>query len=250
MKKLLLSIFVMLMVVSTQAQSDFIRIVYDASMGTSTLQGADKVYMHSGANTWLNEPEGQMWGEDNGIGEMTAVEGETDKWEITIDVRDFYGLAEDDEIGIIGMVFRSADGVMEGKDDAGTDIFLNGIDTDSPFALQSDGSAFAGVTANWAAGFAGIEELEVTNTAVAYPNPAPGRTTISYATSDEEVSLTIYNLVGQVVKVLANDFHSAGTYDVLWDGTNQSGAVAPTGQYFYVLESPNAVTTKSLLLVR
>jgi len=96
----------------------------------------------------------------------------------------------------------------------------------------------------------GIEELEVSKTAVAYPNPTTGQTTISYSTDAEEVSLTIYNLVGQVVKVLTNDFHEAGTHEVYWDGTNEHGGIAPTGQYFYVLESANSAVTKSLLMVR
>jgi len=110
--------------------------------------------------------------------------------------------------------------------------------------------AFTFNTCDEVSGVTGIEELEIKNTAVAYPNPSHGKTTISYSTDDEEVSLTIYNLVGQVVKVLANDFHQAGTHEVLWDGTTETGGVAPTGQYFYVLESANAVTTKSLLMVR
>ena len=108
---------------------DEIRIIYDATKGTTGLAGAAKVYMHSGVI--LDSPAGTSWqnvvgnwGQDNGIGQMTKVTGETDKWEITLSPREYFNIPSA-PIFRIGMVFRNADGSKEGKTDANTDIFVN-----------------------------------------------------------------------------------------------------------------------------
>ena len=106
-----------------------IRIIYDATQGTTELEGADKVYMHAGAILSSSSGTGWdviigNWGVDDGIGEMTKVEGETDKWEITLSPRDYFSVPTD-PIYRIGMVFRNADGSDEGKTDANGDIFVD-----------------------------------------------------------------------------------------------------------------------------
>lgn len=106
-----------------------ITIIYDASLGSSELEGASKVYMHSGVvlssetgTSWQNVVGN--WGEDDGIGQMTQVDGETDIWSITINPRSYYSVASD-PIFRIGMVFRNADGSKEGKSDSNGDIFVD-----------------------------------------------------------------------------------------------------------------------------
>lgn len=109
---------------------DEIRIVYDATIGSETgLIGADKVYMHSGVVlTNTANPQGSdwqnvigNWGMDDGIGEMTKVADETDKWEITLSpsARDYYGLSGDDNAFYLAMVFRNADGTSAGRGEDG-----------------------------------------------------------------------------------------------------------------------------------
>ena len=107
-----------------------ITIYYDATKGTSGLEGASKVYMHSGVIT--DSPTGTSWqyvigdwGQDNGVGQMTKVMGETDLWEITLTPREYYGVPTGTTIYRLGMVFRNADGSKEGKNDANGDIFVN-----------------------------------------------------------------------------------------------------------------------------
>ena len=108
---------------------DAIRIIYDATKGTTGLVGAAKVYMHSGVI--LDSPAGTSWqnvignwGQDDGIGLMTKVTGETDKWEITLSPREYFNVPSA-PIYRIGLVFRNADGSKEGKTDANTDIFID-----------------------------------------------------------------------------------------------------------------------------
>lgn len=98
-------------------------------MGTSELVGATKVYMHSGVilssetgTSWQNVIGN--WGSDDGVGEMTKVAGESDKWEITIDPRTYYNVPSA-PVYRIGMVFRNADGSDEGKSDSNSDIFVD-----------------------------------------------------------------------------------------------------------------------------
>ena len=115
---------------------DQIKIVFDATEAdpgsTNGLVGADKVYMHSGVvlrNT--DSPTGEDWtnvvgnyGQDDGIGQMTKVAGETDKWEITLNPRTYYGLSDSAQVYYLSMVFRNGDGSAEGKGPGGSDIFI------------------------------------------------------------------------------------------------------------------------------
>lgn len=110
-----------------------IKIIYDATLGSSSLEGASKVYMHAGVI--LDSESGTSWqkvvgnwGEDDGIGEMTMIAGETDKWEITISPRTYFDVPSN-PIYRIGMVFRNADGSKEGKSDSNSDIFIDLLQT-------------------------------------------------------------------------------------------------------------------------
>ena len=140
MKRLLLSLIGLLVTVFAVGQvttepvnprpNQQVKIIYDATQGTSGLQGAAKVYMHSGViidsqngTTWQYVVGN--WGQDDGIGEMTRVEGETNKWEITITPTEYYPITANDVIYRLGMVFRNADGSREGKNASNGDIFVN-----------------------------------------------------------------------------------------------------------------------------
>ncbi len=114
-------------------------IIYNATQGTSALEGATKVYMHSGVITDSETGTSWQhvvgdWGQDDGIGQMTKVAGESDKWEITIDPRTYFNVPTNETIYRIGMVFRNEDGNKEGKSDANGDIFIN--EPTDPVSLQ------------------------------------------------------------------------------------------------------------------
>jgi len=83
------------------------------------------------------------------------------------------------------------------------------------------------------------------------PNPFNDRTVISYTLpSDAQVALTIYNVRGQKVKNLLDEFQTAGAKRVLWDGTNKNGEKVASGVYFYRLEAGNMKATKRMVLVK
>ncbi len=106
---------------SDASGEDQIRIVFDATQGDRGLVGASKVYMHGGVVT--STPDGTdwtyvvgEWGQDNGVGLMTQVAGETDKWEITLTptARQYYSVPEGTNMFRLSMVFRNADGSNKG----------------------------------------------------------------------------------------------------------------------------------------
>ncbi|MBN2416491.1 Ig-like domain-containing protein [bacterium] len=78
-----------------------------------------------------------------------------------------------------------------------------------------------------------------------YPNPFNPVTTIRYTLpAREEVTLTVYNMVGQQVATLVSESQAAGFYSVQWDGRDMQGNDLPTGIYIYRLK------TKSFSQVR
>ena len=79
-----------------------------------------------------------------------------------------------------------------------------------------------------------------------YPNPFNPKTTISYQLSGlSEIELTIYDLLGQKVAILAKGEQYPGTYKYEWDASNFSNGI-----YFYKLQIKNGFqkTSKMLLI--
>ncbi|OQY26956.1 MAG: hypothetical protein B6244_12035 [Candidatus Cloacimonetes bacterium 4572_55] len=71
-----------------------------------------------------------------------------------------------------------------------------------------------------------------------YPNPFNPLTTIRYQLPARvRVALGVYNISGQSVNVLVNDYQAAGNYEIKWDGTNRAGDPVGSGVYFYRLET-------------
>jgi len=84
-----------------------------------------------------------------------------------------------------------------------------------------------------------------------YPNPFNLETSIPYALPQKaQVKLTIYNLLGQRVKVLVDGEQSAGEYIEYWNGTTESGKEVATGLYFYRLEAGDYVKSHKMLLLK
>ncbi|MGE5400793.1 MAG: T9SS type A sorting domain-containing protein [Ignavibacteriales bacterium] len=79
-----------------------------------------------------------------------------------------------------------------------------------------------------------------------YPNPFNPSTVIEYSIPEGGmVSLKIFNLLGQEVQTLVNQFQNGGAYKATF---NASGM--PSGIYFYQLNSGNFNTVKKMLLVK
>jgi hypothetical protein len=83
-----------------------------------------------------------------------------------------------------------------------------------------------------------------------YPNPFNPETTIEYDLPQAgQVRLTIYNLLGQRVRTLVNNWQPAGPHHVSWAGTGESGVKSVSGVYIYELKSGDTLLRKKMVLL-
>ncbi|MDQ3021356.1 MAG: T9SS type A sorting domain-containing protein [Bacteroidota bacterium] len=79
-----------------------------------------------------------------------------------------------------------------------------------------------------------------------YPNPFNPKTIISYQSSMEvNVSLKVYDVLGNEIATLVNEKHVPGNYSVEFDGTNMS-----SGIYYYRIEAGNFVQVRKMILIK
>jgi hypothetical protein len=84
-----------------------------------------------------------------------------------------------------------------------------------------------------------------------YPNPFNPSTTIRYnLPKSGNVSLKIFNALGQEVRTLIEGNQAAGETSIVWDGKNNSGHPVTSGVYLYMLKSRNQVSSKKMLLLK
>jgi len=84
-----------------------------------------------------------------------------------------------------------------------------------------------------------------------YPNPFNRTTRIQYQIQQPgQVTLTIYNLQGQLVKILVDSDLSSGKYTANWDATDVAGQEVGSGIYCYRLQTSHEITVKKLILVK
>ena len=79
-----------------------------------------------------------------------------------------------------------------------------------------------------------------------YPNPFNPTTLIRFSTSTpENVTLKVYDLIGQEVAILVNEYLNAGTHEVEFNGQNLA-----SGTYFYILSSGGKKEFKKMVLLK
>ncbi len=87
-----------------------------------------------------------------------------------------------------------------------------------------------------------------------YPNPFNPETWIPYQlAADTDVTITIYDMRGNLIRTLDLGHRSAGTYysrsrAAYWDGRNDSGESVASGVYYYTLSAGDFTTTRKMLL--
>jgi hypothetical protein len=83
------------------------------------------------------------------------------------------------------------------------------------------------------------------------PNPVDDHTEISFTLSEPlYLTITIYNLIGEPVKLIAKDRFLQGTHRVTWKAKDEKGNLVPNGVYFYRLESNRGVAIRQLIVLR
>ncbi|HWR83361.1 MAG TPA: dockerin type I domain-containing protein [Candidatus Deferrimicrobium sp.] len=84
-----------------------------------------------------------------------------------------------------------------------------------------------------------------------YPNPFNPSTQISFSLPNAgRVALEVFNLLGQHVVTLVDEFREAGAHSVTWDGTDAQGQPVSTGVYLYRLEASGFSATRKMMLLK
>lgn len=84
-----------------------------------------------------------------------------------------------------------------------------------------------------------------------YPNPFNPETKISYSLQkSDEVSLVIYDMLGQNVRTLVNEHRLAGNHSIIWDGLTDDGMQAASGAYLYKLKTNGTQISRTMSLIR
>jgi len=109
----------------------------------------------------------------------------------------------------------------------------------------------------WHGDYDGQVKIENTNVPFeaslsnAYPNPFNPHTNINYVLNqDAHVKLSVYDVVGNLVKNIINAEQSSGFTTVRWDATNANGIPVSAGVYLYTIETTDFIQTKKMILLK
>jgi hypothetical protein len=84
-----------------------------------------------------------------------------------------------------------------------------------------------------------------------HPNPFNSSTVIEYSLPTAGlVVVEVYNLLGQEVVTLTNDYRAHGTHNFAWDGTDSRGAPVASGVYFARMSFNGGGQTVKMVLQR
>jgi hypothetical protein len=84
-----------------------------------------------------------------------------------------------------------------------------------------------------------------------YPNPFNPSTTLRFDLPEvSDITLTIYNMLGQKVRTFNMQSTPAGYYSITWDATNNFGQQVGAGVYLYQLQTKDFVKTRKMVLLK
>ena len=84
-----------------------------------------------------------------------------------------------------------------------------------------------------------------------HPNPFNPVTTLRYdLPEDGLVNITIYDMMGRVVKNLFNNHQPAGYKSIQWNATNNAGQPVSAGLYLYTIQASEFMQTKKMILLK
>ena len=84
-----------------------------------------------------------------------------------------------------------------------------------------------------------------------YPNPFNPSTTIEYTLPENtQVRIEIFNLQGQKIKLLQDNFQKVGRHAVSWDATDSDGQKVASGVYLYRISTDLYIYSKKMVLMK
>ncbi|MCK5147449.1 T9SS type A sorting domain-containing protein [bacterium] len=84
-----------------------------------------------------------------------------------------------------------------------------------------------------------------------HPNPFNPQTNITYHLPEgSHVYLSVYNMLGQEIRKLVDEYEGAGAHTVSWNGCDNSGNLVPTGVYLCRFSSGGQVFMRKMMLMQ
>lgn len=84
-----------------------------------------------------------------------------------------------------------------------------------------------------------------------YPNPFNPTTTVAFSVpSASNITIAVYNLLGQKVVDLVNSSYQPGKYNVNWNGTDAAGKAVSSGVYFYRMTADGFTAQHKMLYLK
>lgn len=84
-----------------------------------------------------------------------------------------------------------------------------------------------------------------------YPNPFNYSTLIKYKILHESyIRIIVYDLMGNEIKNIIDDYHQKGQYKLQWNGIDNLGHLVSGGIYFYKLQSGNYTQARKMLFLK
>lgn len=84
-----------------------------------------------------------------------------------------------------------------------------------------------------------------------YPNPFNPSTTINFTIpQNNNVVIEIFNITGQKIKTLVNDYYASGSHKAVWNGINDNGEKVSSGIYFYTIKAGAYFKTNKMTLLK
>ena len=84
-----------------------------------------------------------------------------------------------------------------------------------------------------------------------YPNPFNPVTTLRYdLPTDTDVNITIYDMMGRIIRTLVSNQQSAGYKSIQWNATNNAGAPVSAGLYLSMIQAGDFRQTRKMVLLK
>ena len=84
-----------------------------------------------------------------------------------------------------------------------------------------------------------------------YPNPFNPITSLRYdLPNDGLVNITVFDMMGRIVKTLTNGYQTAGFKSIQWNATNDKNEPVSAGLYLYVIQAGKFRQTKKMVMLK
>ena len=168
----------------------------------------------------------------------------------------FHHIVSDGQITVANGLYNGT--AVSGGGDVVRFVFrvLREFEDNARFEI-ADGLVFDPGQLSTPAVVAGVLELQSTPREFAlhqnFPNPFNPDTTIKYDLAESaDVTLQIYNVLGQVIRTLvASEAQNAGRYQIRWNGMDDRGVPVSSGIYFYQISADGKFSdVRKLMLLK